>query len=337
MNPSIFNSDLFTMESLTATLQDQKYVPQQVSAMGLFETQGIATTDVWIEKKADSLVLVPTGARGSDGKVIDIDKRNAVNFQCHHISQRSAIMAESVQNVRRFGSDSELDGVELRINEVLMKHRRNLEYTLELHRIGAVKGLVLDADGSSVLYNLFTEFGVTQQTSDLNLSSSTYILQSDVLDSIIDKVENVLDGLPYTSIRVLCGRNFWKALIENDSIREAYLRYQSSANLVGGVRQPFEFGGVEWVRYEGPRATNSADRPFFIDDDEAYAIPMNVPDLFLERFGPADYMEAVNMIGTDFVAKSDEMRFNRGVELESQTNPLHICTRPDAVIRLTHS
>jgi hypothetical protein len=34
-------------------------------------------------------------------------------------------------------------------------------------------------------------------------------------------------------------------------------------------------------------------------------------------------------------AKAFEMERNRGILLEAQSNPLHLVTRPDAVIKLT--
>jgi hypothetical protein len=36
-----------------------------------------------------------------------------------------------------------------------------VDATLEHLRIGAIKGQILDADGPAVIYDLFTEFGVT--------------------------------------------------------------------------------------------------------------------------------------------------------------------------------
>ena len=47
--------------------------------------------------------------------------------------------------------------------------RRDLDLTIEHQRIGAVKGIVMDADGTTPLLNLFTEFGVTQEVYDMQL------------------------------------------------------------------------------------------------------------------------------------------------------------------------
>jgi Phage major capsid protein E len=41
-------------------------------------------------------------------------------------------------------------------------------------RVGAIKGKILDADGSAVIYDLFTEFGVSQHTEiDFDLDNAS--------------------------------------------------------------------------------------------------------------------------------------------------------------------
>ena len=56
---------------------------------------------------------------------------------------------------------------------------------------------------------------------------------------------------------------------------------------------------------------------------------------FITRYAPADYMETVNTIGLPLYAKQELMRMNKGVELEAQSNPLNLRTKPRAVIKLT--
>ena len=59
------------------------------------------------------------------------------------------------------------------VNKKLALSAFDLDATLEFLRIGALKGIILDADGSTVIFNLFTEFGVVQQTVDMNLDAGT--------------------------------------------------------------------------------------------------------------------------------------------------------------------
>ncbi len=57
--------------------------------------------------------------------------------------------------------------------------------------------------------------------------------------------------------------------------------------------------------------------------------------MFITRYAPADYVETVNTVGIPYYSKAEAMRFNKGIELESQSNPLNLNTRPGAVVRLT--
>ena len=52
-------------------------------------------------------------------------------------------------------------------------------------------------------------------------------------------------------------------------------------------------------------------------------------------YAPADYIETVNTVGLPFYAKQQLMDFDKGVEIETQSNPLCINTRPRTVIRIT--
>jgi hypothetical protein len=68
----------------------------------------------------------------------------------------------------------------------------------------------------------------------------------------------------------------------------------------------------------------------YIADDKAIAFPMGVTDLFITRFGPADYWDTVNTPGLPRYMRQwgDEQQANRYRVVEVQTNPIHICTRP---------
>jgi hypothetical protein len=87
---------------------------------------------------------------------------------------------------------------------------------------------------------------------------------------------------------------------------------------------------MTFERYRGTSAVK-------VPDAEAYAIPMGVSGLFMTAFGPADYLEAAGSVGQRRYAKQWPLEANRGIQLEVQSNPLSICTRPAAVIKLTRS
>jgi hypothetical protein len=64
-------------------------------------------------------------------------------------------------------------------------------------------------------------------------------------------------------------------------------------------------------------------------------VSLVTPELLITRFAPADYIETVNTLGLPYYAKQEIMPFGKGVALEAQSNPIHLPTRPAAIVRLT--
>ncbi|MDT8895476.1 major capsid protein [Halomonas sp. I1] len=322
----IFDSDIFTLASLTAAINEVQYVPSQIGQAGLFEAEGISTTSLVIEKDGDTLGLVENKPRGAPGTVVGADKRTGVSFHTAHLPTTATINADEVQNVRTFGSEDQEEAVQAVVNRRLAKMARRIDMTHEHHKLGAIMGKVLDSDGATVIYDLFQTFGMTQQTVAMALDTAGTEVKGKSLD-IHEKVEEALGGLSYTGITVRCGKSFWRKLITHSKVKEAYERYQAGAQLREDPREGFMFGGIFWERYRG-------GGPIKIADTEAYASPEGVMDLFISRFAPGDYMDTVNTLGLPFYASSEPLDHNKGVSLEAQSNPAHLCTRPKVNIKL---
>jgi hypothetical protein len=72
-----------------------------------------------------------------------------------------------------------------------------------------------------------------------------------------------------------------------------------------------------------------------IGTNDAYVVPRGVPGLLLGRFGPANYWQTVNTVGLPLYAKGIPMPNDKGWDIEMQSNPIHLLTRPRAVIKVT--
>ena len=129
---------------------------------------------------------------------------------------------------------------------------------------------------------------------------------------------------------MLCSASFLDAFVGHSSVEAAFDRYMNGEFLRADLRGGFFFADVFWEEYRGN--VNGID---FIEAGAAYMIPEGVPDLFVMNFAPADYMETVNTIGLPYYAKQELLDFGKGVDLEAQSNPISVCTRPRAVIKLT--
>lgn len=324
---SPFDSDVFAMTSLTAAINEVEYTPNQIGSLGLFEPEGVSTTSVLIEKFGETLGLVENKSRGAPGQVIGGDKRQGITFTTAHLPTTATILADEVQNVRQFGTEDQLQAVQTVVNRRLSKMARFIDITHEYHRIGAIQGKVLDSDGKSVIYDLYQAFGIEEKTISMALGTANTPMQEKCLD-ILETVESALGGLSFTGATALCGKSFWRKFIGHSKVKEAYERWQNGERLRGDPRDAFLFGGIYWERYRGGGAVK-------IPDGEARVVPLGVMDLFITRFAPADYNNTVNTLGLPYYASSEVLRHNKGVELEAQSNPAHLCTRPQACPRLT--
>ncbi len=325
----IFNDDVFSVSSLTAAINEQEYLPGRISSLGLFQEEGITTLTVQIEKDGDTLALVPAGERGTSGLVVGASKRQMIPFNTVHLPQRFTIKADEIQGIRAFGTATELQAVQGVVNTRLSKAKRQLDATHEFQRMGALNGLVLDADGSTVLLNIYQAFGVEQQVLSMGLNDSATKIRVKCGEAL-DMQDDELGSVTSSGARAFCGKNFWNKLITHKSVEETYLNTIQAAELRGDARDSFELGGITWERYRGRIAGVT-----FIHDDQARLIPEGVPELYISCFAPADYMETANTQGLPYYSKLEPLPFNKGMAGEAQSNPLHLCTRPRAQILLT--
>lgn len=324
MDLNIFQDDAFSLTSLTAAIQNVPYQPGRIGAAGLFQEEGIVGLDFYIEIQDGVLEIIPVSQRGAPAAPMKKGSRVAKSFRVAHIKQQDALLADLIMGVRAFGKESEVETMAKVVGQRLKQMRSNTEYTFESHRLKAIKGVLVDSLGNNV--NLYNEFGVEMKSVGFALNSASTKMRGKCLQ-VQEMVEDALGGLSFAGVDVLCGKNFWAELIDHDSIRDTFLNTQQAAELRGDARDAFEFGGLNFERYRGTSAVK-------VEDDEAIAVPLGVQDMFLTRFAAADWMETVNTLGQPIYAKQWEMEANRGINLEAQSSPINLNTRPGAVIRL---
>lgn len=330
MNFDIFKDDAFSLSQMTLAMNDLQHTPTRLAEMGLFNESGINTTSVMIEKEGQAFTLVPSAERGAPGRAVGNDKRSMRSFSTVHLPQRGAVNADEVLGVRAFGTETELQTVQSIVAKKLAKMRRQLDLTIEWQRMGAIKGQILDSNGTTVLLDMFTEFGVAQNTLDFALDVDATRIKQKSLD-LGRMIEDELDGVVSSGINVLCSKEFFDAFVQHPAVVGAYDLWQNGSFMRDSQRK----GGFTFcdVTYEEYRGKVGATR--FIGAGLAYAVPAGVPDLFVTNYAPADYLETVNTVGLPYYAKQWIEGAGKRVELESQSNPLHLCTRPRAVVALS--
>lgn len=328
----IFNNDAFSVSQLTQTIVDLPRVPTKLGDMGLFREYGINTPTMMIERQGSKLSLVPTAPRGGVGQTLQRTNRKLIPVAAVHLPQRDSLLADVVYGVRAFGSETEVESMQSVISQRLALMKSNIDLTMEYHRIGALKGQVLDADGSTVIWDLYTIFGMSQVTKYWNIATpGTAINPKQLCVDLKRAMRNALGGRSFSGVRVECSAGWFDKLIGHDKMVSAWDYYNgNSFRREDQSTTDFEFAGVQFSVYD-----YSVGGHDVIEDGYAYAYPKGVPGMFQTAFAPADYMETVNTMGSPYYAKQERMEFDKGVEIESQSNPICLNTLPEAVFKLS--
>ncbi len=331
LNP--FSNDAFNMVALTAAINKIPNNYGRLEQLNLMPAEGVRTRTILIEEMSGVLNLLPTMPVGAPGSLGTQGKRKVRSFVIPHIPHDDVVLPEEVQGLRAFGSENDLEALSNLIAKKLQNMRNKHAITLEHLRMGALKGVILDADASTI-YDLYSEFGITQKTVNFALTTNTTEVIGKVLE-VKRHIEDNLRGEFMTGIMCLCSQGFFDALTTHPKVKEAYQRWQNGQILFSDNRTNFSFGGVVFEEYRGQATDAAGTVRKFIADDEAHFFPLGTASTFRSYFAPADFNETANTLGLPLYAKQAPRKFERGTDIHTQSNPLPICLRPEVLVKGT--
>lgn len=326
----VFKADAFSMMSMLQAIENVDYKPQFLGSLNLFEDAPQRTRIVTVESRDDQLALIQTSPIGAPLDERSADKATIRNFSTVRIAKRSRIMADEIQDIRAFGSETELKQMQTEVARRLRQLINDVELTWEHHRLGAVQGVVTDADGSTIV-NFFTEFGVSQPD-EVSFDFDTLEageVRAQIEGDITRPLKRAAKGAFTTGSRIvgLCGDYFWDALVNHSEVRTTFLNYQAAAALrEASAFGTFPYAGIDWVNYRG----TDDESTVAIDASSAKFFPVGAPGTFKVAWAPAESIDAVNMPGIPVVPMTvpDPTGHNAYVDVEVYSYPLFVCTRP---------
>ena len=347
----IFNDDAFTMGQLIDTIERVPYQPGLLGRLNLFRPVPVRTEFVAIEEKAHTLAIIQTSARGAPLEQGRTNKRKLRRFDTTRLAKGDKITAAEVQGIRAIGSETELMQVQDVVVEKQTTLRSDMELTFENHRLGAVQGKVLDADGT-VIYNWFTEWGIAEPTPiEFKLDTASTDVERLIRTQVLRAMQRASKGLwvPGTYAAALCGDSFFDKLTGHKTVRETYLNTIQAAALrnafgvaaeqMDGTFATYWYGGVLFINYRGvddfdDNATSGVTS-IGIKSTEAKFFPVNAPGVFQKALSPGEGIDDVNTPGREIYSELEmEKRNNpRFVDLEIYSYPLYVCTRPEILLR----
>lgn len=343
---NVFDDNAFSSITLTHGIEKIPYTPGLLGQLNVFEPDPITTEIAAFEKRDGKLSLIQSSERGAPLAQQEAEKRDIRYHKTVRLAKGATIRAAEIQNIRAMGSETELQSV---VNEVMRRYNgptgliNDLNLTWEWHRLGAIQGIVLDAD-NSVITNWFDFWNITQPAEiDFALDTAT--------TNVIGKCNTVVRAMVRaaqgawienrTQVHALAGDTFWDKFKDHAKVRDTYTGWEAAQSLRAGAAdpnggqlgQPFYFGGIYWHNYRGTddfdeNATSGA-KMVGIAASKAKFFPVNAPGAFKWVKSPGESLAFANTRGLDYYGLLvRDLERDMWVKPEVYSYPLFVSTRP---------
>ena len=328
-----FTDAAFSMTELTAAINILPNSYGKISQMNLMPQKSVRSRQIAVEEQNGVLNLLPTVTPGAPATVGTRGKRKLRSFNIPHIPHDDVVLPEEVQGIRAFGSENALQSIAHVVTDHLQTMRNKHAITLEHLRMGALKGKILDADGST-LVNLYDVFDIKPKVISFGLKTNTTDIKQKCL-KVLRHIEDELRGEVMSGVHALVSAEFFDMLTSHPKVKEAYERWQSGAALRDDMRSGFTYAGITFEEYRGSAIDEHGNVRQFIEPETGHCFPLGTSSTFVTYFAPADFNETVNTLGQPLYAKQEPRKFDRGTDLHTQSNPLPMCHRPGVLVKIT--
>jgi hypothetical protein len=333
MGVDVFSTDAFNAVEMTAALEKVPYVPQWLGSINLFDAKPIRTEVFAVEKRDNVLSLIQTTERGAPIPNRGRERRDIRDFRTVRVAQGDVLRAAEIQNIRAFGQESELEQLQQEVLRREVAVRNDLELTHENMRLGAIQGIVLDADGSTIR-NWYTEWGIAQPSEvnfDLGGSGSGAIRKK--CQAIIRSMKRAAKGswTPGTKVVGLCDQDFYDNLTASAEVRQTYLNWLAAEELrTENAFGMFQYGGIWFVEYQGTDDNSTVA----LSSGKCKFFPWGGRDVFQKVMSPGESFDWVNTPGQEWYSRSiPDTKRNEYVEIEVMSYPMYVCLRPEMLQR----
>lgn len=309
--------------------------PQVLGTLGLFEPIYSRSRAIAIADRARTLTLIPTSENGAPPEELIPKGAKVRLFQASRLAKGSTVYAIELAGVTALPFDDQTKEVVEEITDRTGQIIDDLELTWEHMRFGAVQGKVLDADGSTVLINWYSEWGISEPA-EINFALD--VATTDVRKICRDLkrgMQRKAKGVwtPATRVGALVGDTFFDMLVNHDQYKETRKNNERSAELenIGGY-SAVTFEGVTFINYRGTDDESS----IAIGAEKARFFPIGARGAFKVGYAPAsEFKPYLNKRGQPYVGMllADPSGREEWDRTEVYSYPIFIATRPEMLLR----
>lgn len=346
--------DLSLIFPFTATqLGDQiDVIPNLYGLIGeldLFPEQGSAARIVELRYDNHVLRVLPAKERGVSGTPQQSRTAKSIFVEIPHFPEVDLITPADVQDILvQVGNTKRATTVEEEVGKRLIDIKRTHDVTKEWLKAGALQGKIVDGN-SATIYDLYAVFGLTKSTYVIDFDFGN--ANADILDKcrqVWQSVTTNLKGEVMTGIEAIVDPVFFQALVSHPKVLAFYQSAEQALMLANLIREKstgemwgreFRHGQVLFREYYGtaPVKANAdaaiTSTPFWASKTGT-AYPRGTSKMLRLYNGPAHDLRAVNRPGAGIYVSPKILDHGEGIELKSQSNPLPVVRRPEALVQL---
>ncbi len=324
-----------------------------VGELDLFPSEGSVSRIVELRYENHQLRVLPAKERGAPATPALPRTSKTIFIEVPHFPELDLITPEDIQDILIQMQDvKRLTTVEEETSKRLMDIKFNHDITREWLRANALQGNLIDGN-SATLLNFYTVFGLTESNYqvDFVLGTSTTDIEGKCA-AVWQSVTTNLRGEVMTGIEAIVDPTFFQRFVTHANVHEFYLNAEQAIQLAMIVRREregnmwgreFLFGRILIREYYGTApvktsatATSRTSTPFWaVNTGTAY--PRGTRKMFRTYNAPAHDLRFANTKGNEIYVSPRILPHGEGIELKSESNPLPIVRRPEALVQLISS
>jgi hypothetical protein len=334
-------ADIFNQNAWGAVEFDENIVqrvdfkPHLLGGLNLFEPINSRSQSIAIANRDQTLALIPTSAMGEAPAELIPQGAKVRDFRAVRLAKGSTVFAHELAGMLALPFDQQTKSVTDEVTTRTGQIMDDLELTWEHMRLGAVLGQVVDADGSSILWDWYDEWGIAQPAEvDFALDDATTDVRKKCRD-LKRAAQKAAKGVwtPSTRLGSLVGDEFFDLLVNHPQYKETKLGTAQASSLEGiEGYSVVDFEGISFINYRGTDDGSTLS----IDSAKARFFPIGARGAFKVGWAPASEFKAyLGQAGKDYVGLllSDPSGRDQWDRVELYSYPLYVCTRPEMLLR----
>lgn len=314
-----------------------------IKSKGLFNANFTDQEAILFDRIESDYTLLPsTNRRGGQptyGKGRSVKTFSLPLSYFHHMDN---ITKQDYKGKRKAGTtDQEKTEADV-LFEKLEDARRVIDQTHEYMQLQAIKGSCKTPDGV-VLADMFSEFSLSQTTIYFDLGNSSANIKAKLAalkDAVVKNLKT--GGVVRAPLEVIVDRTFFNAFVMHANVVDKYMnstsniQYQKdlSTYYTWGISDMFEMDGVRFLVYEYTFNLPDGTTEVAIASNSGHVIPQTGgKSIYQAYYGPSQRMDSnggSEMFAWEFMDPKGRYR-----ELEFETAPLFICTKPATLVKVS--